>query len=238
MVQDAEALKRVAANEAVQLVRDGMVVGLGSGSTAELFLAALADKVKAGLNVTGVPTSVRVASLAEAAGIPIRPLEEVGAIDLTVDGADEILLPDLALIKGRGAALLREKLVATSTARLCIVADDSKMVGKLGELQPVPVAVIPFGWKQTAERVQALGCEAVLRVANGRPVVSDDGLFLLDCRFPPMERPADVAAALKGVTGVVEYGIFLGLAAQAIVAGSNGITVLTPSTATARPERP
>jgi ribose 5-phosphate isomerase A len=230
MAQDAEALKRIAANEAVELVQDGMVVGLGSGSTAELFLAALAQRVLGGLRVTGVPTSRRVAELAEVAGIPIAQLEDVAHIDLTVDGADEILLPRLDLIKGRGAALLREKLVAVSTDRLCIVADSSKMVSQLGELQPVPVAVVPFGWKQTAERVRALGCEPTLRLANGRPLVSDDDLFILDCHFGPIADPDGLDRALKGVAGVVEHGIFLGLAKQAIVAGADGITVLKPGT--------
>ena len=227
---DQDALKRAAAGHAVQLVQDGMTVGLGSGSTAELFLAALADRVIDGLKIIGVPTSRRVASLAQAKGVPIAALEDVQHIDLTVDGADEILLPGLDLIKGRGAALLREKLVALATDRLYIVADDSKMVSKLGELQPVPVAVIPFGWRQTAERVRQLGCEPVLRMANGRPLVSDDELFILDCQFGPIADPAGLNAALKGVPGVAEHGIFLGLAAQAIVAGSGGITILEPGT--------
>lgn len=228
MTLDANALKRAAADEAVQLVQDGMTVGLGSGSTAELFLAALGERVRGGLRVTGVPTSRRVASLAEAAGIRIVPLEDIGQIDLTVDGADEILLPGLELIKGRGAALLREKLVAISTDRLCIVADSSKMVSQLGELQPVPVAVVPFGWRQTAERIRALGAEPVLRQSDERPVISDDDLFILDCNFGPIPQPADLDRALKGVAGVVEHGIFIGLAAQAIVAGASGISVLQP----------
>jgi ribose 5-phosphate isomerase A len=228
MAGDAEALKRAAAYEAVLLVQEDMTVGLGSGSTAELFLGALAERVREGLRVTGVPTSKRVAGLAVAAGIPIAPLEDVSRIDLTVDGADEILLPGLELIKGRGAALLREKLVAISTERLCIVADSSKLVGRLGELQPVPVAVVPFGWRQTAERIRALGAEPVLRLADGRPVTSDDELLILDCQFGPIEQPAELDRALKAVAGVVEHGIFIGLAAQAIVARSDGISVLHP----------
>jgi ribose 5-phosphate isomerase A len=209
MSVDQDALKRAAAAHAVQLVEDGMTIGLGSGSTAELFLAALADRVLGGLKITGVPTSRRVAALAQAKGVPIAALEDVKHIDLTVDGADEILLPGLDLIKGRGAALLREKLVALATERLYIVADDSKMVSQLGELQPVPVAVIPFGWQQTAERVRQLGCDPVLRLANGRPLISDDELFILDCQFGPIADPAALNVALKGVHGVVEHGIFL-----------------------------
>lgn len=228
MMSDADALKRAAAAEAVQLVTDGMVVGLGSGSTAELFLAALAERVRGGLKITGVPTSRRVQSLAEEAGIPIAQLEDVKHIGLTVDGADEILCPGLDLIKGRGAALLREKLVAASTERLCIVADSSKLVSTLGETQPVPVAVIPFGWAQTAERIRELGGEPTLRLASGRPLLSDDHLYILDCRFDPIADPAALSAALKSLMGVVEHGIFIGLAARAIVAGADGITVLKP----------
>jgi ribose 5-phosphate isomerase A len=230
---DADGLKRAAAAEAVKLVQDGMVVGLGSGSTAELFLSALAEQMLGGLRITGVPTSRRVAALAQAKGIPIAQLEDVKRIDLTVDGADEILRPRLDLIKGRGAALLREKLVALATERLCIVADSSKLVSRLGEQQPVPVAVIPFGWKQTAERVRRLGCDPVMRLANGRALVSDDELYILDCQFGPIADPAALDAALKAVHGVVEHGIFLGLAAQAIVAGSDGITVLERGTVAA-----
>jgi ribose 5-phosphate isomerase A len=230
MVSNADALKRQAADEAVHLVQDGMVVGLGSGSTAELFLAVLADRVKHGLKITGVPTSRRVAELAEGYGVPIASLEDVKQIQLTVDGADEILQPGLHLIKGRGAALLREKLVALSTEYLCIVADDSKLVKHLGEIQPVPVAVIPFGWRQTADRIRKLGGEPTLRLANERPLISDDELYILDCNFGPIAQPAELDAALKGLHGVVEHGIFIGLAAQAIVAGKDGITDLKPET--------
>jgi len=230
---DANALKHAAASEAVRLVQDGMVVGLGSGSTAELFLEVLAAKVAGGLQITGVPTSRRVAELAQGHGITIAHLEDVGRIDLTVDGADEIQRDSLHLIKGRGGALLREKLVAAATERVCIVADSSKLVARLGEQQPVPVAVVPFGWRQTADRIRQLGGEPTFRMQDSRPLVSDDHLFILDCHFGPITDPAALAAALKGQLGVVEHGLFLGLAERAIVASSEGITILEPETVAA-----
>lgn len=231
MSADAEALKRAAAEAAVALVTDGMTVGLGSGSTAELFLAALARRAAAGLRLRAtVPTSERVAELARAAGLAPVALADVDRIDLTVDGADEIEPTALGLIKGRGGALLREKLVAAASASLCIVADRSKLVTTLGERQPVPVAVVPFGWRQTAARIEQLGATVALRRQDGRadgpPVRTDDDLYLLDCRFGPIHEPTRLAAALKGTLGVVEHGLFLGLAARAILAAEDGVCVI------------
>lgn len=229
MTDAADSLKRAAAQEAVNLVRDGMVVGLGSGSTAELFAALLGERVRQdGLAITGVPTSIRVGQLSREHGLTIVALEEVAQIDLTVDGADEIQTSTLGLVKGRGGALLREKLVAASSEQLCIIADDSKLVTHLGEKFAVPVAVVPFGWRQTAERIRRLGGEPTLRPFGASPLVSDDGLLILDCAFGPIPDPASLAQALKGTLGVVEHGLFLGMAHRAIVAGAGGITVLKP----------
>jgi ribose 5-phosphate isomerase A len=229
----ADPLKRAAALEAVRLVEDGMIVGLGSGSTAEQFVLALAERVAGGLRVTGVPTSKRVARLARRHGIPVAELEDVARIDLAVDGADEIQPRALDLIKGRGGALVREKLVATAADRLCIVADSSKLVGRLGERQPVPVAVIPFGWRQTADRIRRLGGEPVLRRAGAAPLVTDDHVLILDCGFGPIPDPPGLAAALKGLVGVVEHGIFVGLAERAIIAGDGGVRILEAGTVAA-----
>ena len=226
MTDATVSLKRAAAQEAVALVEDGMIVGLGSGSTSELFLEALAERVAGGLHITAVPTSKRVASQADRRGIRVVPLEEVSRIDLTVDGADEIQPPALDLIKGRGGALLREKLVASATDHVCIIADRSKLVTRLGESRPVPVAVVPFGWRQTAERIRRLGGDPSLRYDGSSPLINDDGLYILDCRFGRIENPGQLGAALKGVLGVVEHGLFVGLAKQAIVAGEDGIIVL------------
>lgn len=244
MTDHAEEQKRAAALAALQLVEDGMVLGLGSGSTAEIFLDALGAKIANGMRITGVPTSKRVGELAATRGIPIADLEDVQRIDLAVDGADEIHPRALDLIKGRGGALLREKLVATTAARFCVIADATKLVAQLGERFAVPVAVIPFGWRQTAERVRALGCEPVLRLnAHATPesalpgghsnaaYVSDDGLYILDCQFGPIADPAGLDIALKGVLGVVEHGLFLGLAERAIVATERGVKIVEPGQA-------
>jgi ribose 5-phosphate isomerase A len=233
MTDAAEPLKQAAAREALGLVEDGMIVGLGSGSTSEVFLTELAQRVARGLTITGVPTSERVASLARSQGIPLARLEEVGQIDLAVDGADEIQPPMLHLIKGRGGALLREKLVASAASRLCIVADSSKLVKRLGERQPVPVAVVPVGWRQTADRIRALGGDPVLRLSGADPLVTDDQLYILDCRFGPIADPDGLGTQLKGLLGVVEHGIFVGLAERAIVASENGIVVLEAKTVAA-----
>lgn len=237
MTQDpsaqVEALKAAAARAAVRLVQDGMKIGLGSGSTSELFLIELAERVASGLRITAVPTSHRVAALAQRRGISVANLADVGRLDLAVDGADEIEPRALDLVKGRGGALLREKLVATAADRLCIIADSSKLVSRLGEQRPLPVAVVPFGWRQTADRIRALGGEPSIRLEGGSPYITDDGLFILDCRFAPIEEPGRLAEALKGVLGVVDHGLFVGIARQAIVAGDSGIVTLDAGTAVA-----
>jgi ribose 5-phosphate isomerase A len=226
-VADVGALKRLAAQRAAEYVRDGMVVGLGSGSTAELFVDELGERVRRGLRVVGVPTSGRAAARARAAGVPLTTLDEQPRISLTVDGADEIEPETLALIKGRGGALVREKMVAAVSEREIIIADDSKLVRTLGERQPVPVAVLPFGWQATAARLARLGCSPTLRRRPGEstPFETDDGLYVLDCPFGPIARPGHLAAEIKAQLGVVEHGLFVGLAHGALVAGSDGVRV-------------
>ena len=223
------ARKLAAARSALEEVRDGMVVGLGSGSTAELFVAELGDRVRQGLRVLGVPTSERVAAVARAVGVPLTTLDEHPRLALTVDGADEVEPRALALIKGRGGALVREKLVAMATDREIIVADESKLVRVLGERQPVPVAVIPFGWEGTTPRLERLGCRAELRRDGDAPRVTDDGLYVLDCHFGPIAEPPRLAHDIKSVVGVVDHGLFLGLADRVLVAGEDGVTVLDAS---------
>ena len=226
MTDDAESLKQSAAREALTLVEDGMIVGLGSGTTSELFLQALAERVAGGLRVTGVPTSKRVADYAASHGIHVADLQDVSRVDLAIDGADEIQIRGLDLIKGAGGALLREKLVAAAADRLCIIADRSKLVSRLGERWAVPVVVVPFGWRQTADRIRGLGGEPSLRHVDGSPLVTDDGLHILDCRFGPIADPSRLAAALERTLGVVEHGLFIGMTHQAIVAGEDGIEIL------------
>lgn len=226
MTDGTESLKRAAAREAVTLVEDGMIVGLGSGTTAELFLEELAGRVAGGLRITAVPTSQRVASMARGRGLQVAELHDIPRIDLTVDGADEIQPRGLELIKGGGGALLREKLVAAAADRLCIIADRSKLVSRLGERWAVPVVVVPFGWRQTADRIRRLGGQPSLRHVDGSPLVTDDGLYILDCHFGPIAEPGRLGGDLKGVLGVVEHGLFVGLASQAIVADEHGVEIL------------
>ncbi len=231
MSGDVEALKRAAGEAAAAQVESGMVVGLGTGSTARWVVEALGARVASGaLSIVGVPTSSQTAAQARQLGIPLATLEEAPALDLAIDGADEIQAGTLHLIKGAGGALLQEKLVEVAAARLIIVADTSKRVAHLGERFALPVEVVRFGWEGTRRRVEALGCAALRRTRpDGTPFVTDEGHYLLDCRFGVIEDPARLGAALKGVVGVVEHGLFLGMAAEAILAGPDGLEVLRPT---------
>jgi ribose 5-phosphate isomerase A len=228
-VATQDELKKLAAEKAVEKVRSGMVVGLGTGSTTAFAVSAIAERMQSeGLKIVGVPTSVRTAEQATSLGIPLSTLEDNPKLDLAIDGADEIELGSLNLIKGAGGALLREKLVEVSAADLIIVADDSKKVKQLGTKFALPVEVVRFGWKSTFSRVEALGCQPTLRLtASGEPFVTDEQHYILDCQFGPMADSAAIAAALKGTAGVVEHGLFIGLASEAIVATADGIEVLT-----------
>jgi ribose 5-phosphate isomerase A len=224
---DLEALKRAAAREAVRQIEDGMIVGLGTGSTSKHAVDLLGARVRdEGLRVVGVPTSERTAAQARGLGIPLASLEEHPRLDLAIDGADEIELGTLALIKGAGGALLREKLVEASAARLLIVADATKKVRRLGERFAVPVEVVRFGWRATLARVEALGCEPILRMSGDQPYLTDEQHWLLDCRFGAIEDAARLADQLKGLAGVVEHGLFIGMASEAILAGDAGLEVL------------
>jgi ribose 5-phosphate isomerase A len=226
-----DAQKRAAAEAAVALVQDGMVVGLGTGSTAAFAIEVLARRVSQGLRILGVPTSARSAAQAREAGIPLTSLTEHRRVALTIDGADEIAAGSLDLIKGLGGALLHEKIVAMASDRLVIVADAVKLVQLLGATTPdpvpVPVEVVRFGWETTEQRIAALGCHPVLRRrADGRPFHTDGGNLILDCRFGPIADPAALEHALSGVVGVVETGLFIGMADMALVADDDGVRKL------------
>ena len=213
-----EAVGRAAADE----VRPGTVVGLGTGSTADAFLRALGARVASGLRVTGVPTSEQTERLARELGIPVASLDAVGRIDLGVDGADEID-PALDAVKGRGGALLFEKLVAEACDDYLLIAAASKRVARLGTRLPVPVEVVPLGWEQTAARVAAVGVAPALRPGpGGAPYRSDGGHFILDCETGPIADAAALAASLKQVTGVVDHGLFVGLATRVFFAEPDG----------------
>jgi ribose 5-phosphate isomerase A len=224
------AIKRQAARQAADLVQDGMVVGLGSGSTARLLVEALAERVEQGLRFLGVPTSEETAAQAAAAGIPLVTLESYPTLDLAIDGADEVD-PELNLIKGMGGALLREKIVASATDRLVIIVDDSKLVTRLGERGPVPVEVVPFGWTHTAAALQSLGAQPVRRTGVKDPFITDGGHFILDCTFNATVDLRPMGPLIKAITGVVEHGLFLRMASVAIVGIVDGVRTLRPAEA-------
>lgn len=226
---DMDALKRQAAYEAVDLVEDGMVVGLGTGSTAKHAVDRVAWRMREeGIRVIGVPTSTRTREQALALGIPLATLEEEPALDLAIDGADEIELGTLSLIKGAGGALLQEKLVEVTARTLVIIADESKRVDKLGGRFAVPVEVVRFGWRSTLERLRALGCDPVLRGGDD-PYITDEQHFLIDCGFGLIDDAAALADEIKAITGVVEHGLFIGMASRAILATRDGVETLLPS---------
>lgn len=213
--------KEVAGEKAAELVEDGMVVGLGSGSTAHCAIRAIGRRVAGGLSVTGVPTSTDSELLAKEVGIPLAALNEVARIDLTIDGADEID-GDFNMIKGGGGALLREKMVAACTEVEAIVVDPSKVVDVLGRGFALPVEVVQFGWQVTQRWLAELGCSPVLRAKRGVPYETDNGCFILDCKFAEIRTPAELAQAINALPGVVENGLFVGLAHVLIIGREDG----------------
>lgn len=225
---DADAQKRQAAARALDFVRPGMRLGLGTGSTAAHFVDLLGEKVRAGLDVVGVPTSEATRAQAERLGIRLTTLDETPELDLTVDGADEVG-PDLSLIKGGGGALLREKIVASASARMVVIADESKWVPVLGKF-PLPIEVIPFGLGATQRAVDAAtgapGACTLRKTKDGHAFVTDGGHCILDAALGRIPDPAALAARLCSIPGVVEHGLFVGLAYAVILAGANGIRVV------------
>jgi len=223
-VNEVQRGKEAAARYAAGLVEEGMVVGLGSGSTAALFVRALGERVRAGLRIVGVPTSQATEDLARAEGISLTTLEEHPHLDLDVDGADAVD-PMLNLLKGLGGALLHEKIVAAASARFAVIVDESKLVTALSQTPLVPVEVIPFGWLRTAAALERLGATVARRarrIAPAEPFVTDGGHYVLDCRFADLAAPAAVGAQIKALTGVVDHGLFIGLATEAIVGHADG----------------
>jgi ribose 5-phosphate isomerase A len=221
--------KQAAAESAAGLVEDGMILGLGTGSTAKLAIDVIGQRVKNGLSVIGIPTSEGTGQQARSLGIPLSTLDKHPAIDLTIDGADEVELGPLNLNKGRGGALLREKIVASASRKLVIMVDESKLVERLGSHFPLSVELIPFGWSVAARKLEALGAKVALRSgSDGKPYVSDGGHYIVDCAFGPIASPAKLEFELNSLVGLVEHGLFLGMASQVIVAGSDGIRVLLP----------
>jgi len=221
---DRDVHKRAAAEAAAGMVEHGMIVGLGTGSTARFAIDALIRRVREGLSIRAIPTSERSAAQAREGGIPLTGFAEHRRIDVTIDGADEIELGTLNLIKGLGGALLREKIVAAASDRLIIVADEPKLVERLGGTAPVPVEVVPFGWETTADRLRRLGTDPQPRRDPGAQLYcTDGGNRILDCRFPAIADPAGLDRAIGQIVGVVETGLFIGMARLALVAGDDGV---------------
>jgi ribose 5-phosphate isomerase A len=223
MANDQE--KEAAARASLQFVKDGQVVGLGTGTTAAHFIQLLGEKVKNGLRIRGIPTSVRSQELARSLGIPLTTLDECQEIAVTVDGADEFD-PQLRLIKGGGGALLHEKIVASASKQLVIVADASKQVPVLGRF-PLPVEVIGFAQTLVSKRIAALGADVRVRTeASGTPFITDEGHHILDCRFGEIQDADGLARQLSDMPGVVEHGLFIGMASVVLVAKGSEVREL------------
>ncbi len=214
--------KRRAAEAAVDRVEDGMVLGLGTGSTVRYAIERLGRRVAEGWELAGVPTSRATAELARELQIPLTTLDEHPSLDLTIDGADEVD-PRLDLIKGLGGALLREKIVAAASEALLVVVDEGKVVEGLGERAPLPVEVLPFGARRTRSRLEALGCEPTLRRAGEAPFRTDNGNYMIHCRFEGIADPRELAGRLKEIPGVIEHGLFLEMADAVFVGTAAGV---------------
>jgi ribose 5-phosphate isomerase A len=224
-----DRLKRAAAEHAVDFVENGMVLGLGTGSTAGFFVAQLAARVSEGLAIVAIPTSERTAAEARRLGIPLTSFAEHQRIDLAIDGADQVQRTTLDLIKGRGGALLREKFVAAASSRFIVIVDHDKLADRLGGGGPLPVEVAQFGWQATAAALEQLGARPELRRADSaQPFVTDGGNFILDCLFGPIEDPPETERRINSIVGVVENGLFVGRSSAVIVASQDGIDILTP----------
>jgi len=220
--------KEAAAEAGAALLENGMVVGLGSGTTATLAVAAIGKRVAQGLQIIGIATSEQTANQARSLNIPLSTLEERSVIDVTIDGADEVETGTLHLIKGGGGNLLREKIVAVASSRMIVIVDESKVVAQLGSRFVIPVEVVPFGWRTTEARLRRLNANPKLRLGrDGQTFITDGGHYILDCSYGPIPSPAKLQGELDGVVGVVEHGLFVGIACQALVGGPDGVRTLS-----------
>jgi ribose 5-phosphate isomerase A len=220
---DVERMKQLACQRAAQEVQDSMVLGLGTGTTVYYFLQELGRMVREGVRITGVPTSVQTAQLATQLAIPLTSLDDHPHLDLAVDGADEVD-DHLNLVKGAGGALLREKIIAASTARFLVVVDESKVVHQLGERYPVPVEVVPFGHIPATRALEGLGARVTLRRgADGQTWVSDNGNYILDCRFGPIADPVALQQQLLAIPAVIDSGLFIGMTDTVLIGHAEGV---------------
>ncbi|TKD72020.1 ribose-5-phosphate isomerase RpiA [Pseudalkalibacillus hwajinpoensis] len=216
--------KQLAGEKAASYIQDGMVVGLGTGSTVYWTILKIAEMVQNGLSIKGVPTSKETEKLAQEHGISLIPLEEVTSIDLTIDGADE-LNDELTLIKGGGGALLREKIIAYHSTHMIVVADSSKVVSELGRF-PLPVEVVPFSHQKTLEVLREMGCQPLLRKQNNSVYLTDNGNYIVDCAFESIPYPSTLHDRINQIPGVVDNGLFIGYAEKAIIGKGSTITYL------------
>ena len=222
MTLDAAAMKKLVAEEAVNLyVKDGMNVGLGTGSTAYYAIKRIGELVAQGYNLTCVATSVQSEELAKECGIKVVDLDEVDKLDVTIDGADEVS-PTMQLVKGLGGALLREKIVAAATVKEIIVVDESKLVDVLGTKAPLPVEVLQFGHEHTSHALRKQGCEPVLRMKDGKPFITDGGNYIYDCRFEEITKEFFLNSMIDSIPGVVENGLFLNTAFDVLICSTDG----------------
>ncbi|MGA8298278.1 MAG: ribose-5-phosphate isomerase RpiA [Terriglobales bacterium] len=217
-----ESEKKLAGRAAAELVRDEQIVGLGTGSTAYFAVIALGERVKAGLKITGIPTSNATAELARRVGVPLTTLDQNPVIDIVIDGADEID-PELNLIKGGGGALLREKVIASAAKKMVVIADSGKVVEHLGKF-PLPVEIVSFARAVVERKIQSLGASTKIRTRpGGSTYITDNGNPILDCNFGKIEDPPALARALSDIPGIVEHGLFIGLASVALVGRENRV---------------
>lgn len=226
-MSDLTAAKRAAAFAAADLVQDGTTIGLGSGSTFLFVLERLAERMRAGLKVQGVATSSGTAAAAQKAGVPLLDLDAVDRLDLAIDGADEVD-PQKNLIKGGGGAHVRERIVAAAAKEMVVIVDEKKLVAVLGKAFLLPVEVLPFGWRQTERRIAATGCKPTLRQADGKPFVTDNGNYVLDCKYDGIDDPPWLDEHLNALVGVVDHGLFVGMAGRVVVGDAQGKVRVIP----------
>ena len=224
MNEQVDLVKKAAGEKAAEYIQDGMVIGLGSGSTVYWMMKKLGEMVAGGMNVKGIPSSIRTEGWAHDFGIPLTDFSEVQLLDLAIDGANEID-PQFNLSKGGGGSLVREKIVNANSKKLIIIADESKVISKLGK-SPLPVEILQFGWEVTSAKIAQLGCDPVLRVREGERFVSNNGNYIVDCAFDSIPNPEQLHNELKLMLGVVETGLFIGMADIVIIAGETEVKVI------------
>ncbi|WP_338056175.1 ribose-5-phosphate isomerase RpiA [Telmatospirillum siberiense] len=223
---ELDGLKHAAAARAVEEVENGMVLGLGSGSTAEIAVQVLAERVAKGLRVQGIPTSAKTAALARRLGVPLTSFAEHHHIDLSIDGADQVERGTMNLIKGLGGDLLREKIVASVSDRMIVAVDETKLVDHLGGNRPLPVEVVSFGWQTVFDHLVAIGCVPRLRLAGDTPFLTDGGNYIVDCTIAEIPDPEMLDANISAIVGVIETGLFIALASKVMVGRPAGVEVI------------